>query len=136
MSKANTKYQPRRLTLPVEGMTCASCVSHVEGALKGVPGVSGVAVNLATEKAVVELESGELLLEGLSQAVAKAGYRVPTTKTTLNVGGMTCASCVSHVESALAKVPGVSTASANLATEKATVEYVAGVASADDFHLS
>lgn len=40
-----------RLSLPVEGMTCASCVGRVERALKEVPGVQTAAVNLATERA-------------------------------------------------------------------------------------
>ncbi|MEE9161877.1 MAG: heavy metal-associated domain-containing protein, partial [Candidatus Neomarinimicrobiota bacterium] len=46
-STENTVREPKRLTLPVEGMTCASCVTHVEGALKAVPGVGAVSVNLA-----------------------------------------------------------------------------------------
>lgn len=45
-----------------------------------------------------------------------------TVKTKLNIHGMTCASCVRHVEKALLKVPGVSQASVNLATESAFVE--------------
>ncbi len=114
-------------------MTCASCVFHVENALKSVSGVNAVAVNLATEKAVVDFGDEEIALEQLSQAVSQAGYKVPTATVTLNVGGMTCASCVAHVESALAKVPGVAQAQVNLATEKATVTYVAGVAGPDDF---
>ena len=132
-ASANTTVQePKRLTLPVEGMTCASCVTHVEGALKGVPGVGGVSVNLATEKAVIDIGPDEVPLEKLRQAVVRAGYKVPTTKTTLNIGGMTCASCVGHVESALAGISGVSDARVNLATEKAVVEYVAGIAGAAD----
>ena len=131
--KENRVVNHQRLTLPVEGMTCAACVSHVEAALKGVPGVASVEVNLATEKAVVNFEAEDVELEGLTSAVGKAGYKVPTTRTTLSVGGMTCAACVAHVETALAKVPGVSDASVNLATEKATVEYVASVAGTADF---
>ena len=133
MTEENRKDLVRRLTLPVEGMTCAACVSHVEAALRAVPGVGSVLVNLATEKAVVDLEVQDLKLEGLTTAVSNAGYKVPTTRTTMSVGGMTCAACVAHVETALAKVPGVSDASVNLATEKATLEYVAGVAGATDF---
>ena len=124
---------PKRLALPVEGMTCAACVSHVEAALKDVPGISQVAVNLATETAVVDFEADEVPLDRLSLAVSKAGYRVPTAIATLNVLGMTCASCVAHVESALSELAGVSHANVNLATEKATVEYVAGVTGTDDF---
>src|SRR5690606_27907851 len=47
---------------------------------------------------------------------------------TLRVGGMNCASCVAHVEKALARVPGVEAASVNLATETATVTTAPGVA--------
>lgn len=50
--------------LPITGMSCASCVAHVEGALKGVPGVLDVRVNVATEKASVEYG---LSLDGLEQ---------------------------------------------------------------------
>ena len=46
---ATTQKEIKKITLPVEGMTCASCVFHVEGALKGVAGVSSATVNLATE---------------------------------------------------------------------------------------
>jgi P-type Cu+ transporter len=45
---------PERLVVPVQGMTCASCVAHVEKALARVAGVERVAVNLATESAAVE----------------------------------------------------------------------------------
>jgi Cu+-exporting ATPase len=63
------------LSLPVEGMTCASCVSRVERALRKVPGVSDVSVNLATEAATV---SGTgLAREALVKAITDAGYEVP-----------------------------------------------------------
>ncbi len=109
-------------------MTCAACVSHVEHALSEVPGVGQVSVNLGTERATVELQQPEVSLEQLRQAVQGAGYRVPTARTTLNIGGMTCAACVYHVEGGLRSVLGVVDAGVNLATEKATVEYVPGVA--------
>ncbi|PKB83888.1 MAG: copper-translocating P-type ATPase [SAR202 cluster bacterium Io17-Chloro-G9] len=121
-----------RITLPVEGMTCAACVGHVEGAIKRVPGVSSVSVNLRTEKASVDLDSSDISqppsMQDLAQAVSEAGYKVATEKMTLNIGGMTCAACVFHVENALKGVPGVSQAQVNLATERAAVEYIPGVA--------
>ena len=128
-----TDKEVRRLDLPIEGMTCASCVAHVEDALKGVSGVSSVAVNLATEKAIVEWEPKEGSPEALLQAVDDAGYTIPVERTSLNIGGMTCASCVGHVGEALRGVQGVLSADVNLATEKATVEYIPGMASFDDF---
>jgi len=123
----------KHLSIPVEGMTCASCVAHVEEALKGVPGVADVSVNLATEKATVALAAADVPVDKLRAAVAGAGYKVPTIRTSLNIGGMTCASCVAHVEEALKGVPGVVDATVNLATEKASVEYVAGLAGVENF---
>ncbi len=118
----------KQLTLPVQGMTCASCVGHVERALKKVEGVTNASVNLATERATVELAPNGTDLTDLVTAVHDAGYEVPTETITLPIGGMTCASCVGHVERALKKVEGVINASVNLATEKATVTFVPGMA--------
>ncbi len=117
-----------RLTLPVQGMSCASCVAHVEKALAAVPGVSAVAVNLATETATVQ--GAALDAARLRQAVDQAGYEVPADTLQLAIEGMTCASCVARVEKALAAVPGVLRASVNLASESARVEFVRGAVSA------
>ncbi|MEE3141488.1 MAG: copper ion binding protein, partial [Chloroflexota bacterium] len=133
MFTKETSEKDNHITLPIEGMTCASCVSHVEKALQGVPGVSGVSVNLGTEKASLEYSSGDAPVDQLRQAVADAGYKVATAKTTLNISGMTCAACVFHVENALKGVSGVVEATVNLATEKATVEYTAGTVEIEGF---
>ncbi|KGG87838.1 ATPase [Comamonas thiooxydans] len=111
--------------LSVEGMTCASCVGRVERALKKVPGVQEAVVNLATEKASLTMADPAQAVAILPQAVAaieKAGYAVPAQSVDLQVGGMTCASCVGRVERALKKVPGVQDAVVNLATERASVQ--------------
>ena len=75
-------YAPRIATeeLQIEGMTCASCVSRVEKALKAVPGVADAAVNLATEKATVRLLSGTVDMSALEAAVRGAGYELRKTK--------------------------------------------------------
>lgn len=114
---------PYHQTLEIEGMTCASCVGRVEKALKKVEGVAEVAVNLATEKAVIQSDVA-VPREALVHAVERAGYDVrtqPEQQFELNIQGMTCASCVGRVEKALKKVEGVSDAIVNLATEKAIV---------------
>jgi Cu+-exporting ATPase len=120
----------RRVQIQVQGMTCASCVAHVEKALSSVPGVEKAEVNLATERATVELGE-DVPVAALAQAVRDAGYDVPTEKVVLAIGGMTCASCVAHVEKALSSVPGVLAASANLATEKATITFLPGAVGQD-----
>ena len=94
--------------------------------LAKVPGVAQVAVNLATEKATVTLAE-PVPPERLVQAVQKLGYEVPQSTVVLQVDDMSCASCVGRVERALKAVPGVASASVNLATERATVTGVAPV---------
>ncbi|MDU4251103.1 heavy metal translocating P-type ATPase [Pseudomonas sp.] len=128
MSSAN----PIELDLPVSGMTCASCAGRVERALRKVPGVQDASVNLASEQARVQLaapSNGETL-PALVAAVEQAGYQVPSHSLELAIEGMTCASCVGRVERALAKVPGVRTASVNLASERAHVELLGAVEAA------
>ena len=63
------------LSLPVTGMTCASCVARVEKALARVPGVRSASVNLATERASAQGDAS-LTLGALVDAVEKAGYGV------------------------------------------------------------
>ncbi len=60
--------------LPIDGMTCASCVARVEKALKKVPGVVSAEVNLATEKAQVSMQGEATSPDALIAAVEKAGY--------------------------------------------------------------
>ena len=112
------------ITLPIQGMTCASCAGRVEKALKKLPGVSEASVNLAAEIATVQA-GAEVTTANLTDAVVKAGYEVPLASTELNVDGMTCASCSGRVEKALKKVPGVLSANVNLATNQAVVRHVA-----------
>ena len=114
---------PTALTLPIDGMTCASCVKRVEKALRAVPSVQDASVNLATEAASVE---GPAELGALRAAIEKAGYGLRQQGLTLAIEGMTCASCVGRVEKALRQVPGVLGAEVNLATETASLQLLAG----------
>ena len=114
------------IKLQIDGMTCASCVAQVERSLAAVPGVIDASVNLATEQASVHAEPS-VKAQTLAAAVRKAGYEVSADEIILQIEGMTCASCVGRVEKALLSVPGVSTASVNLATERATVETLSPV---------
>ena len=77
MELATAKAEPPRaetVILPVGGMTCASCVAHVEKALRKQPGVLGVAVNLATERATVRIDPSLATSKALGAAVEDAGY--------------------------------------------------------------
>ena len=120
------------LQLPITGMTCASCVARVEKAIAKVPGVQQASVNGATDSArlVLAAAGAGTTAQAVAAAVAKAGYGVPTETVRLQIGGMTCASCVGRVEKALARVPGSSAVSVNLATNTAQLQRLAGSADA------
>ncbi|SHF19840.1 Cu+-exporting ATPase [Kaistia soli DSM 19436] len=66
--------QPERIEFSIEGMTCASCVSRVEKAIKAVPGVDTASVNLATERATIHAH-GASMSGAIEAAVAGAGYQ-------------------------------------------------------------
>ena len=125
-----------RVTLPVKGMSCASCASRVEDALEATDGVIDASVNVATERANVSVDPSWVGVRPLVTAVEDSGYEVRTTESTLTVQGMSCASCVSRVEDALEDVSGVAGATVNLATDRATVRYVPGAAEPADFTVA
>ncbi|MHA6492496.1 heavy metal translocating P-type ATPase [Pseudomonas borbori] len=110
--------------LPISGMTCAGCAGRVERALRQVPDVRSVSVNLASEQA--RIEAPRESLKQVLAAVEKAGYQVPSERLELTIAGMTCASCVGRVERALAQQPGVLAVSVNLANEQAQLRVTPG----------
>jgi Cu+-exporting ATPase len=70
------RAQPIEIVLPIEGMTCASCVNRIERFLKKTPGVEEASVNLATERATVLVDPATAGRDELVQAVEAAGYDV------------------------------------------------------------
>ena len=118
----------KEIKLPVTGMTCAMCVKNVERSLKKAEGVADVSVNLATEQATVHYDNAQLKTVDLVSRLEKSGYGVAAASIDLPITGMTCAMCQKNVARALSKAEGVLSASVNLASEKATVTYLPGVA--------
>ena len=113
-----------KIALSIHGMSCAACVRRVEQGLAGVEGVRRAEVNFATEKATVEYDPSVLDPGLLRDTVENLGYGVADEpKTVVSIGGMTCAACVRRVESTLNAVEGVTDASVNLATGRATVTH-------------
>jgi Cu+-exporting ATPase len=116
-----------QVTVPVTGMSCASCVRRVERALSEKEGVAEASVNFAADKATLAYDPSATSPVEIVEAIRGAGYDADVRETTFSVTGMTCAGCVGRVELALGKVPGVLEANVNLANERATVTYLAGV---------
>ena len=123
----------RQVEIGVEGMTCASCSGRVERALLELPGVAAASVNLSTERASVQYDATTTTPQALADIIARTGYTPVVAENQLTVEGMTCASCVRHVETALQGLPGVIEATVNLATERAAVRYFPASAGLDAF---
>ncbi len=133
---AKFKNQPNNVAmenvlLNITGMTCAACANRIEKNINKIPGVQKASVNLATEKASVSYEPSEVSIDEIISRVKKIGYGVQEEKLKLNILGMTCAACATKIEKGLSKVEGVTQAIVNLATEKATVEYIPGKTNVD-----
>lgn len=124
-----------RLSLPVEGMTCASCVGRVERALKAVDNIDTAVVNLATERADITFKE-HVDVDAAIRAIESSGYKVREEITELAIEEMTCASCVGRVEKALTQIPGVIEASVNLATERARIRHLSGAVTVADLEAA
>jgi Cu+-exporting ATPase len=131
--RSGASPESRRIDLPITGMSCASCSSRVQNALTKLMGVESADVNFAAEKGTVYYRPSEISVDELIKTVKDAGYGVSISKVTIPIKGMTCASCVEKVQKALSSLTGVLSASVNLATEKATIEYVPAQAGIRDF---
>jgi Cu+-exporting ATPase len=117
--------EPIQLNVSVDEMSCASCVARVEKVLRAVDGVKDVAVNLASESASLRV-AGTDAVPRVIAALTDAGYPARVEEASLEIGNMSCASCVGRVEKALIAVPGVIDARVNLPTETAWIRYLAG----------
>ncbi|WP_299936796.1 heavy metal translocating P-type ATPase [uncultured Pelagimonas sp.] len=116
------------ITLPVSGMSCASCAGRVERALLAADGVTDASVNLASKSVYVTYQT-PADLAGLTKTLDTAGYPARLGETTLAISSMSCASCSGRVARGLSALPGVADAHVNLATETATIRFVPGTTS-------
>ncbi len=71
----------RQINLPVEGMTCASCVARVEKIISKFDGVKNVNVNLATERVSFDVENDNFNLDSVAEAVQDYGYKLKVEST-------------------------------------------------------
>ncbi|MBT4390522.1 MAG: copper-translocating P-type ATPase [Nitrospina sp.] len=114
----------QNITLPVKGMSCASCSARIEKKVGELEGVDSVHVNFAAEVATIEFDPQKIPASQFPKTIAKLGFEVPRLNKAFPVEGMTCASCVSRVEKKLASLEGVHKVDVNLATEQVLVDYI------------
>ena len=121
-----------QLTIPVTGMTCAACASRVQRKLSRGEGVRDAVVNFGTERATVSYDPAAAGTASLVELVRGAGYDARLDETAFPVRGLEWAVSAEPLERALAAVPGVLSASVNLASGEARVQHVAGAVTSDD----
>ena len=114
----------KTLRLELTNLSCAGCARRAQTALSAVPGVDSAAVNFATGTAELGLDGASA--PALARALEAAGYPARTSEITFEISGMNCATCTGKVERALADLPGVLEARANLATGTATLTTLTG----------
>jgi P-type Cu+ transporter len=120
----------KQIEFPIEGMTCAACAIRIEKNLNQLPSVQA-AVNFASEKARVSYDESQIKIDKLIGAIEMAGFHIIPQPTHLQIYKMTSAACAGHIENALNKLPGV-TATVNVATETATINFIPGAVAIDD----
>ncbi len=126
----------KQITLEIIGMTCASCSANVEKTVSRLDGIKSASVNIATNKGTFIYDESLVSADEIKKAIKKLSYQVKeiTNKkeVTLNISGMTCASCASNTEKTVKKLKGVETASVNIATNKGVFVYDSDVLKLSD----
>lgn len=114
----------KQVILPIKGMTCANCVATIERNLKKLPGVENAAVNLASERATVEYDPGQLGLDQIIGKVEKVGYGVAEAEADLIVQRVADSNDARRLERKLTALDGVIHAQVNLTTGHLLVKYI------------
>ncbi len=123
---ASIDIPDKELQLEISGMTCASCVHHVEKALQKVPGINNADVNLALEKARISFDPSTVGTPDFVRAVAQAGYQVRLQSRVVSVPGLEESPVQTRAEEALRPLDGVVRIHSNPAKSTLTVERIRG----------
>ncbi len=123
----------KKVTLPVTGMSCASCAARIEKVLSGLSGIEEASVNFAAEKVTVSYDPDRVRINDFIKTVKELGYGAGAATVVLPIQGMSCASCVEKISKGLNGMEGVVSATVNFATEKATIHYLPAIVTVDDF---
>jgi Cu+-exporting ATPase len=121
-----------KIELRIAGMKTKQAQAELERAIGGIAGVSSARVNPASGIASVAYDPARVKPQDIVGAVRRAGYSAGASSVRLGIKGMTCASCVRQIETALLAQPGVIGASVNLSTGTADVIYEPERADLDD----
>ena len=132
LSNGNEQNNFETVFINVEGMTCQSCVSAIEGTISKRPGVAEIKVSLPEKQAKIkykiDLENPVLLTNAICDMGFDAFLPVSNGQNNIetvviNVEGMTCHSCVNTIEGTISKRPGVEEIKVSLSEKLARIKY-------------
>jgi len=121
-----TAGRDEHVEIPVVGMTCGHCAERIAAVLKEIKGVARARVNHKRGIAAVDYDPAQVRTAQLLAAIKQSGYTPGAAKLRLAIKGMHCASCLSAIEKALKRTPGVIMADVNLSAESVEVTYQPG----------
>ncbi len=124
--------ESRQVVLPVTGMTCANCVATIERNIKKEKGVQSVAVNLSSERATVEFDPSEVVLDALIARVERAGYGIALGTAEFSIRGMSDDNDARRLQKSLEKIAGVREVNVTFSSERARVRYIPTLVSQAD----
>jgi P-type Cu+ transporter len=128
MTSATTGFNPERtltrIELPVSGLPLKEHLTHLESTLRAVDGVDKVKVNLAAGRLEVQYDAQKVDVARLVNVVKSFGFQVGGTNVKIGIENLRCASCVKFIEDELKATQGVLTATVNIGTQEATVDYL------------
>lgn len=113
--------------LPISGMTCSACITHVSNALNRVPGVLEVTVNIATERATIRLEKDSTYVDDIVNAVHQAGYEVTTQELIYTLRDKPRNFSRQNIEEIVKRIPGIAGFKLDNSQNRITLVHIPGL---------
>lgn len=124
---SSTAYGLQKIQLPIIDMHCSTCALTIEKEVKKLPGIKSAVVNYATATAYIDYDTESVNTDEIIEAIKRAGYRTGRSVLKLGIGGMHCASCVTKIEKELKETKGIVSASIDMASGSAVINYIPGM---------
>jgi Cu+-exporting ATPase len=128
MTSATTGFNPERtltrLELPVADLPFYKPVPNLEAGLRALAGVHQVTTNAGAGVLQVEYDSAKVNIPQMAAAIRLAGFQPGGSNVKIGIENLRCASCVKFIEEELRSTDGVLSATVNLATQEASVDYL------------
>lgn len=137
--------------LPINGMTCQSCVRNIEGNIRTKPGVISIKVNLSEKAGYIDYDANITDPYQIANDIDDMGFECTyevqddeqiaakilnghksVASARIHVDGMTCQSCVRNIEGHIGTESGIESIKVNLEQKMAFVDYLADVVNASE----